>query len=68
LIAVDGLRQKLIKSARNLRTLFAVLGFNVDGYTDAQIVDAVIGAAPEIHQDWPTDDEMQRAFERLAAI
>jgi len=52
---------------RTLRTLFVALGFEVRNYSDVQLVEDIIALAPDIHRDWPTNDEMRRAFKRLIA-
>ena len=52
---------------RPLRALFVLLGFDVTPYSDVDLVDAVLCVAPEVHVDWPTDDDVRRAFEHLAS-
>jgi len=56
---MNGLKRKLTEMAGSLRTL----GFDVQPYSDRQLSDAILGAAPEIHDEWPSDDEARRAFE-----
>ena len=64
---MDRLKDNLAKMARTLRALFALLGCDVAAYSDADLVDALLFAAPEVHAAWPSDDEVRKAFERLTA-
>jgi len=64
---VNALRRGLTEMVRRLRTLFVALGFEVRNYSDVQLVEDIIALAPDIHRDWPTNDEMRRAFKRLIA-
>ena len=61
------MKKRLAQMVRPLRALFGLLGFDVTAYSDVDLVDAVLYVAPEVHVDWPTDDDVRRAFERLSS-
>jgi hypothetical protein len=61
-------REKLTAATHYLRTLFKLLGCEVDTYGDDQLVDALLEVAPELHDQWPSDEEIQLAFKRLSNV
>ena len=58
-------RVTLLKNIAYLRTLFRTLGFDVRRYTDETVVDALLSVSAVLDDTWPTDEQIQEAFDRL---
>ena len=50
-----------------IRALFAALRLDTAGYDDDALTEAVLAVCPVVDAGWPSDDQLRRVFQRLAA-
>ena len=56
---------KLRSVLPHLRHLLLLSGIGTVDYTDDEIIEAVMHVCPEYHDEWPTDEEVQRIGDDL---
>ena len=50
-----------------LRALFGTLGLDIAGHDDDALAGAVLAVCPLVDVGWPSDDQLKRVFQHLAA-
>ena len=57
----------LVPIVPEIRALLGTLGFDIAGYDDDALTDAVLAVCPVVDAGWPSDDQLKRVFQHLAA-
>ena len=57
----------LVPILPEIRALFGTLGLDTAGYDDDALTDALLAVCPVVDAGWPSDDQLKRVFQRLAA-